>query len=132
MKNIIFGKRPKMDQPKSPKSKSNILSIKVPGIYLLLFIGLLLLLTLPFHYIIPNGSNPWHMFPKENLSFNHTFTTAQELSDISEKYHDASPVDQLEMSNDPFIRKLVEEDALYTIKDVTHKDGSTFRVIMEK
>jgi hypothetical protein len=101
-------------------------------IFLLILTVIFIALTLPFHIIIGDGGATWRYFPKESLTFNHTFTTSIELGKISVKYHEASPSELQEMNVDPFIRRLIEEDALYTVKDIKNDDGTYMQAIYEK
>ncbi len=73
----------------------------------LMFLGLLVVaLTLPFHYV----PDRLMMFPKETLTFSHTFIMQSDIDRIIDRYNNASTIfEQQSIANEPLIRKLTEK-----------------------
>jgi len=72
-------------------------------LFFVLFI--ILIVTLPFHYVIGD----FKMFPKENLTFSHTFIFKSDIDKIIEDYNQSGFVEKIQMRADPFYKKLLEE-----------------------
>ena len=95
------------------KKVSKIIKKKQKGngfvIILIVIIFVIIGATLPFHYIISLG----YIFPKNNLTFSYTFITDEDITDITNRYNNASFYEQLAMNNENIIRKLVEKGFIY-------------------
>ena len=74
-----------------------------------LFIFIILGLTLPFHWSLDYGT----VFPKEHLTFNKTFFTNEDVSRIIERYNNANFIERQAISQEPFVRKLMEKGIIY-------------------
>lgn len=73
----------------------------------LIFLALLLAgVTLPFHYI----PDRLIVFPKEQMTFSHTFITQKDIDYIIERYNNADNIfEQQAIANEPLVRKLTEK-----------------------
>ena len=70
-----------------------------------IIIAVILIATLPFHY-----SWDYEMiFPKTHLTFSNTFITYEDVDKILERYNNASFGERMAISQEPFMRKLMEK-----------------------
>lgn len=79
---------------------------------LLKYIPLLIvicILTLPFHWI-PSEKM---IVPKKTLSFDKTYVSEEEVREIIEKYYLGSPIEKMEIKNDPLTEKLKDRWKVY-------------------
>ena len=72
----------------------------------IVIVTIVLLATLPFHYVFYYGQN--RVFAKENFSFKNTFSTETDIENIISKYNNSNLFEAIAMLNDPFIKTLVE------------------------
>ena len=71
----------------------------------------ILILTLPFHYVIEQHDN-FTMFPKNQITFSNTFLTHDDIEGLIKRYNDASLYEKQAMNSEPLIRKLKEKGIL--------------------
>jgi len=71
----------------------------------ILFIFIILVLTLPFHWSADYGT----VFPKEHLTFSYTYFTNEDVSKIIERHNNANFFERQAISREPFVRKLMEK-----------------------
>lgn len=71
----------------------------------ILFLFIITGLTLPFHWSLDYET----VFPKEHLTFSNTFFTSEDVTKIIERYNDANFIERQSISQEPFIRKLMEK-----------------------
>ena len=113
-----------------PKSGQNSLYIKL-GVALLI----ILVFTLPFHYVII-PSNP-SIFPKENLSLSNTIIFQSDIDDLIEKYNKAGFVVQMSINQESIYKKLFEKGYIIennerpkdNYKSFSTADSSGFAVV---
>jgi len=74
--------------------------------------ALIFIFSLTFHFI----PSRMMMFPKNSITFSHTIITESDISDVVERYNNASFMQKQAMSKDPFIQKLLEKGVLYEKK----------------
>ena len=98
--NQMTKKELKVEPPKSPYHRY----IKWGVI-----IMVVLLLTLPFHYV----PTELKMFPKDHLSLDNTFIFQSDIDHLIERYNKGDVLEKLSMMNEPLYKKLVEEDIIY-------------------
>lgn len=77
---------------------------------LLIFLLIICLLTLPFHWV---PSEPI-VVPKKSLSFSRTFISEDDVQEIVEKYYLGSPKEQFEIEGDPLTDALKDRWNVYT------------------
>jgi hypothetical protein len=71
------------------------------------FVIIVLLATLPFHYVSYSGN--FRVFPKDNLTFSNTIILQEDIDNITKRYYDASTgFEQLAIRQEPLFRKLVD------------------------
>ncbi|MEI6823661.1 MAG: RDD family protein [Bacteroidota bacterium] len=73
-----------------------------------IFLFVVLFLTLPFHYV----PSRMMVFPKSNLTFSYTFITEEDITNIINRYNNASLLEKTYINNEPIIRKLREQGIL--------------------
>jgi len=66
---------------------------------------IIIVLTLPFHYIPSRGM----VFPKNSLTFSYTIITEYDINSIIERYNNSSFLERQAMNNEPVVRKLMEK-----------------------
>jgi len=90
----------------------NLKEKKTSGKGFIIFAFVLLVITLPFHYV------PSHLkvFPKNRITFSHTIITQEDIDNLIIRYNNASIFEKKTIRNEPFFRKLMEEGILYEIK----------------
>ncbi|NOZ35912.1 MAG: hypothetical protein GXO80_11515 [Chlorobi bacterium] len=78
---------------------------------LIIVIVIVVGLTLPFHYV------PSHLqvFPKNSLTFSHTFVSESDIDKLVEQYNNASFFEKLAIEKDPFFRKLTEKGIIHEV-----------------
>lgn len=76
---------------------------------LVTFIIIISALTLPFHWVL---SEPI-IVPKKNLTFDRTFVSEDDVQEIVDKYYLGSPMEKLEVKNDPLTKALVKRWDVY-------------------
>jgi len=78
------------------------------GYYLgfIILIILILVATLPFHWIFYKGEIK--VFPKDILSFNHTIVTESDIQILIERHNSSSFFEQINIRNESLHKKLVE------------------------
>lgn len=74
----------------------------------ILSLMIILGLTLPFHWSL----DYFTVFPKEHLSFSHTYFTIEDIQTIIGRYNNASFLEAKSISNEPFVRKLIENNLI--------------------
>jgi hypothetical protein len=70
----------------------------------IIFSIIFIFLTLPFHYV----PSRLKVFPKNNLSFNYTIVTENDITKIINMYNNASLFQKQAINNEPLVRKLME------------------------
>jgi hypothetical protein len=83
------------------------------SIWIIIFIIVVILATLPFHYALDYGM----IFPKEYLTFSNTFITREDVSKVLERYNNANFIEQQAIRQEPLARKLIEKGIIYDKKD---------------
>ncbi len=100
------------NQTNSKSIKKN----KNPYMIWIMIIAIVLILTLPFHYI----PSQMRMFPKKTLTFNYTIITEDDIEGFVERYNNArKSLDFLkiqEIRDEPVVKKLMEEGIIYETK----------------
>lgn len=76
-------------------------------IRLLLIIALVLLVTLPFHYVYYSGS--LKVFSKDNFTFQHTFVTDHDIDMLIERHNNSNFFDKANIRSESLHKKLTEE-----------------------
>ena len=99
-KKFLIFKNKNMNGLKSKNSNSTLGWI----LSLLIILGL----TLPFHWSL----DYFTVFPKEHLSFSHTYFTIEDIQTIIGRYNNASFLEAKSISNEPFVRKLIENNLI--------------------
>ncbi|MGM0649265.1 MAG: hypothetical protein ACQES1_02020 [Bacteroidota bacterium] len=74
---------------------------------------IVLVITLPFHYIPSRGM----IFPKNELSFSHTIITESYIDDLIERYNNASFFERQAINQEPLVRKLMEKEVIIEEQD---------------
>jgi hypothetical protein len=82
--------------------------------HFLIFAVIVLCLTLPFHYV----PSRLLVFPKDHLTFENTFVFPSDLKKIQKRFHEASLLEKLSISQEPFVKKLIER----TLEDEDFRD----------
>ena len=78
----------------------------------LLIIAVIIIgLTLPFHYL----PSRLKVFPKNSLTFSHTFVSESDIEELVEQYNNASFFERLAIEKDPFFRKLSEKGIIHDV-----------------
>ncbi len=72
---------------------------------LIIIVGIILLITLPFHYIPEHGK----VFPKDNLTFSNTFIFQKDIDAIIKRYNNANFLDKLMIRKETLVKKLLEK-----------------------
>jgi hypothetical protein len=99
------------EEPATSKSNSGA------NIYIkLIFVALVLAgATLPFHYI----PDRLIVFPKEQMTFSHTFITQKDIDYIIDRYNNADNIfEQQSIASEPLIRKLTERGIIRDVNDI--------------
>lgn len=78
---------------------------KNPYLKWIIIIAVVLIITLPFHYI----PSRMMMFPKNSLTFSYTIITEDDISSIIDRYNNASFFERQAINNEPIVRKLMEK-----------------------
>ncbi|KAA6302547.1 MAG: hypothetical protein EZS26_001379 [Candidatus Ordinivivax streblomastigis] len=87
--------------------------------FTLIIIGVLILIaTLPFHYI-PDRSM---VFPKENLTFSNTIITEDDIVRLIVRYNNASLFEQQAIMQEPLHRKLIENGVIVNEEKTSSED----------
>ncbi len=74
-------------------------------------IGILLFLTLPFHYV----PGELRMFPKEHFTFSNTFISKEDVDALLKRFNEASILERSKIMDEPLFKKLSEKGIIYTI-----------------
>ena len=72
---------------------------------------IVLILTLPFHYVF--YQNDFTMFPKNQITFSNTFLTNEDIVELVKRYNDASLYEKQAMNTEPLMRKLREKGIIF-------------------
>lgn len=88
-------------QTTNPKKKSHTEWI--------LFIIIIIVATLPFHYL------PEHLmvFPKNELTFSNTFIFHDDIDILIKRYNNASFFEKQAIKQEPLVRKLMEKGIIF-------------------
>lgn len=78
-----------------------------------LFIVIMLIATLPFHYVTAS----FMVFPKENLTFSNTFIIPDDIDKLIERYNNASLYEKQLINQEPLVRKLKEKGLIVVKKE---------------
>lgn len=76
------------------------------------FIIIVLIVTLPFHYVFYRGE--LKVFIKDNFSFKDTFVTEDDIDDLIERHNKANLWDKSAIRNESLHKKLIEEGIITT------------------
>ncbi len=79
----------------------------------LLTIVVLLLATLPFHYVFYDGIE---IFPKDNFTFSNTFVTVEDIDILIKRHNEANFLDQASIRSESLHKKLMERGIITTEK----------------
>jgi len=115
MENIDESENKKEDKIKSDSDNQSVLQFKIKlpwknenNLFFLILI-IVLITTLPFHYVFQDGIK---IIPKDNFTFSNTFVTQHDIDKIIKRYNDESFFGKLEIKKEPLIKKLFENDIL--------------------
>ena len=72
-----------------------------------------LIALLPFHFAIGYGNFGIKIFPKDHLTFEHTIITGGDVQRLITRYNNANIFDRLQIQNEQFFKKLMEEGIIY-------------------
>jgi hypothetical protein len=81
---------------------------------LIIFIGL----TLPFHYV----PSRMMIFPKDHLTFSHTFITENYIESLIERNNSANFIERLSIYQEPIVRLLIEKGII--VKNSSEENSS--------
>ena len=70
-------------------------------VIIIVFIGL----TLPFHYV----PSRMMIFPKDHLTFNHTFITEKYIESVIERTNSAGILERISIYQEPIVRSMLEK-----------------------
>lgn len=68
---------------------------------------IILILTLPFHYVF--YQHDFTMFPKNQITFSNTVLTDEDIEGLIKRYNNASLYEKQAMNTEPLMRKLREK-----------------------
>lgn len=90
-----------------PKNKKN------NSFKLLVTLIIILLLTLPFHYV----PSQLMVFPKDNLTFSYTIITQEDIDNLLKRYNDCENIfQQQSIKTEPLFRKLSDQGIIFDKK----------------
>lgn len=78
------------------------------------FVIIVLLATLPFHYVFYGGE--FKIFPKDSFTFKDTFVTEDDIEKLIERHNSANFWDKSSIRNESLHKKLMEEGIIVTEK----------------
>ncbi|MHC1775729.1 MAG: hypothetical protein AB9834_09980 [Lentimicrobium sp.] len=84
-------------------------------IVLFSILTIILLATLPFHYVF--YKNEYKFFPKDNFTFKDTFITEDDINKLIERHNNADFSEHLSISNESIYKRLVEEGIIVNIEN---------------
>ena len=100
---------------KSDSDNQSVLQFKIKlpwkienNLFFLILI-IVLIITLPFHYVIQDGIK---IIPKDNFTFSNTFVSDSDINKIITRYNGENFFGKLEMRKEPLVKKLIENDIL--------------------
>ena len=104
-----------------PNTKNDYIEKKPGYLKYGIILVVVLLLTLPFHYL------PSHLmvFPKDNFTFSNTFIFQSDIDQLIEKYNSNNLIEKMSMMNEPLFKKLKEKGLIYNI-DETKSNKNLF------
>jgi PKD repeat protein len=88
-----------------------------------IILSVLLLATLPFHYIIGNSYKsilfPYKIvvFTKDHWTFSNTFITQSDIDSLVKRYNDASYFEKLQIRDEPLTKKMMEKGIIIEKKE---------------
>lgn len=91
---------------KENQEKLNAPAKKKKKLIIRIAIAVIVLIFLLSFHIVPSRMM---IFPKNTLTFSHTFITESDISDIIDRYNNASFIQKHAMSDEPLIQKLMEK-----------------------
>jgi len=81
-------------------------------IFLFSFLTTILLLSLPFHYLVDRNK----VLLKANFTFSNTFVTDADIDKLTENYNNASVTEKFAIMNEPFFRTLSDAGIIFDTK----------------
>jgi hypothetical protein len=78
--------------------------------------------TLPFHYV----PSHFRIFTKENLTFSNTFILQSDITQMVNRYNDASLMEKISIANEPLYRKLKEKAIIYLQNEIQPKPNNSY------
>jgi len=79
-------------------------------IIFILIVVVLLIASLPFHYIF--YQDHFYIVPKDNLTFKNTIFTYYDVDDLLKRYNEADFFEREAMRNESIFKKLIEKNIL--------------------